>query len=105
MATCVETATCFPSSLEEFWELYTIQTGTPVPIVFGLFAAIIILAIYVHTRSIAHLAVMGIYSIAVFSAMWASDAFFEEQIKIAMYVIALSIASVITLMVLKLVKE
>ena len=74
-------------------------------VVLGIFVMIIILAIYVHTRSMAHLAVMGIYSISVFSTMWASEVFFEGQIHTAMYVIAVSIASVITLMILKLVKE
>lgn len=89
----------------EIFNLYPIHTGIPVSVILGLFVGIIILAIYVRTRSIAHLSVLGIYSISIFSAMWASEAFFEESIKVALYVIAVSVASVIVMLVLKLVKE
>lgn len=105
MATCVETMTCWPETLMEIFRLYTYQYDIPVAVILGFFVGIIILAIYVHTRSLAHLAVMGIYSLSIFATMWASDAFFESQIHTAWYVIALAMASVVVLLVLKLVKE
>lgn len=89
----------------EFFKIYEYQAGIPVSVILGIFVGIIILAIYVRTRSLSHLSVMGVYAISIFSAMWASETFFEDQIKIAIYVIALAMASVIVLMILKLVKE
>jgi hypothetical protein len=105
MATCVETFSCLPSGVMEVWRLYEYQYGIPVSVVLGLLVGMIVLAIYVRTRSIVHLAVGGLYTIAAFSSMWAYNSFFEEQVKMAIYVIAVSVASAITLLVLKLVKE
>lgn len=105
MVTCVEAGTCWPTSLEEFFQIYDIQTGVPFQFVLGLLIGIIVLAIYVHTRSLAHLAILGIYSITAFSAMWANHAFFQSSVNIALYVIAFAIASVIVMVVLKFVKE
>lgn len=96
---------CWPSGIMEIWRLYEYQYGVPVAVVLGLFVGMIILAIYVHTRSLAHLAVMGIYALSIFSTMWASNAFFESQINIAWYVVAIAIASVGVMLVLRLVKE
>lgn len=87
------------------WEIYELQYGVPVAVMLGLLVGIIILAIYVHTRSMAHLAVMGIYALAIFSTMWASNAYFESQINIAWYVVAVAIASVIVMLVLRMIKE
>jgi hypothetical protein len=89
----------------EMWEIYELQYGVPVAVMLGLLVGIIILAIYVHTRSMAHLAVMGIYALAIFSTMWASNAYFESQINIAWYVVAVAIASVIVMLVLRMIKE
>jgi hypothetical protein len=97
--------TCWPTGVMEIWRLYEHQYGIPVSVILGLIVGMIILAIYVHTRSLAHLAVMGIYAISIFSAMWASNEFFEEQINVAIYVIAIAIASVTVMFVLRLVKE
>lgn len=105
MPTCVETMTCWPNNLEDFFEIYTIQTGVPVSVILGLLVGIIVLAIYVHTRSLAHLVVLGVYSLTAFSAMWASEAFFEEAVNTALYVLAFSIATVFVMVILKLVKE
>lgn len=105
LATCVEALTCFPTTLEGFFEIYQIQTGVPTSIILGLLVGIIVLAIYVHTRSLAHLVVMGTYSIAAFSAMFLNDTLFEGTINTALYAIAFAIASVIVIMVLKVIKE
>lgn len=97
--------TCWPDGLMEVWRLYEYQYGIPVAVMLGLLVGIIIVAIYVYTRSLAHLAVMGIYALAVFSTMWASNVYFESQINTAWYVVAVAIASVIVMLVLRLVKE
>lgn len=103
--TCIETMSCFPTSPLEVFKLYEYQYGIPVVVVLALFVGIIITAIYLHTRSFAHLAVMSIYAFSVFGAMWINDAFLEAQYHTAMYVIFAAVASVIVMVVLKLVKE
>ncbi|QDI74082.1 hypothetical protein [Nitrosopumilus spindle-shaped virus] len=103
--TCIELMTCFPEKPLDVFKFFEYQYGMPTVIFLALLVGIIIVAIYLRTRSLAHLAVMTIYSFAVFSTMWLNDAFLLEQYHTVMYVVALSIASVITMMVLKLVKE
>lgn len=96
---------CWPTGIMDMWNIYEYQYGVPVAVMLGLLVGIIILGIYVYTRSLAHLAVMGIYALSIFSTMWASNAYFESQINIAWYVVAIAIASVIVMLVLRLVKE
>jgi len=105
MATCIETMSCFPEKPLDVFRFFEYQYGIPTVMILALFVGMIIVAIYLHTRSFAHLAVLSIYAFSGFSAMWVNDAFLLEQYHTAMYVIALAIASVITVMVLKLVKE
>ena len=103
--TCVETLTCLPEKPLEIFNYWLYQYGIPVPIILGLIVGMIIGAIYVRTKSLAHLAVMSIYAVSVFSAMLLNDAYVESQYQSVIYIIAIAIASVITMMVLKLVKE
>jgi hypothetical protein len=105
MATCIELMECFPDKPLDVFRFFEYQYGMPTVIFLAMLVGIIIVAIYLHTRSLAHLAVMTIYSFSVFSTMWLNDSFLEEQYHTVMYIIALAIASVITMMVLKLVKE
>ena len=103
--TCVETLTCLPEKPLEIFNYWLYQYGIPVPIILGLIVGMIIGAIYVRTKSLAHLAVMSIYAVSVFSAMLLNEAYVESQYQSVIYIIAIAIASVITMMVLKLVKE
>ena len=103
--TCVETLTCLPEKPLEIFNYWLYQYGIPVPIILGLIVGMIIGAIYVRTKSLAHLAVMSIYAVSVFSAMLLNEAYVETQYQSVIYIIAIAIASVITMMVLKLVKE
>ncbi|QDI73999.1 hypothetical protein QIT55_gp13 [Nitrosopumilus spindle-shaped virus] len=103
--TCIEEMTCFPDKPLDVFKFFEYQYGMPTVIFLAMLVGIIIVAIYLHTRSLAHLAVMTIYAFSVFSTMWLNDVFLAEQYHTVMYVIALAIASVITMMVLKLVKE
>lgn len=105
MATCVETLSCLPDEFMGIWRLYELQYNMPVSIMLAMLVGMIVLAIYVHTRSMAHLAVLGIYSLSIFATMWASDAFFESQIETAWYVIAIAVATVVVTMILRMVKE
>lgn len=103
--TCIETMTCLPEKPLEVMNYWLYQYGIPVPVILGLLVGMIIGAIYVRTKSIAHLAVMSVYAITVFGAMIINDGYVEEQYHTIIYIIAIAVASTITLMVLKLVKE
>lgn len=105
MTTCVENLSCLPSKPLEVFDLYFYQYGIPTSVIFGLLVGIFVVAIYLRTRSLAHLTVLGIYSLVAFSAMWVSDTFLEEQYRMAIYILALAFGSVLVVMVLKLVKE
>lgn len=97
--------TCFPEKPLDVFNFFDYQYGIPTVVILAIFVAVIIGAIYLRTRSLAHLIVLSVYSFAVFSAMWISDEFLEEQFEIAVYVIALALASLLVVMLLKLVKE
>ena len=105
MTTCIENLSCFPSTPLGVFDFYEIQYGIPAVIILALLVGIIIVAIYVRTRSLTQLAVMAMYAFAVFSAMWVNDAWLEAQYHTAVYVLALIIASAIMVMILRLVKE
>lgn len=105
MATCIETMSCFPAKPLDVFNFYNIQYGVPTVVILAIFMALFIVAIYMRTKSLAHLIVLSVYSISVFGAMWLNDVFLLEQYHNLMYIIALAIASVITLVLLKLVKE
>lgn len=105
MVTCIETMTCMPEKPLEIFNYWLYQYGIPVPIILGLIVGLVIGAIYVRTRSLAHLAVMTIYAVTVFGTMLISDAYIEAQYHTVLYVVAIAIASVIVMMIMKLVKE
>lgn len=105
MVTCIEAMTCFPEKPLDVFRFFEYQYGMPTVIFLAMLVGIIIIGIYLRTRSLAHLIVMTVYSFSVFSSMWLNDSFLEEQYHTVMYIIALAVASVITIMLLKLVKE
>lgn len=105
MVTCIESLSCLPTNPLDVFELYDVTFGTGMTtVILALIVGITIMAIYMRTRSLALLSVLGIYSIATFSAMITSQ-YISAQYQIAQYVIILAVASVIVMMVLKLVKE
>ena len=103
--TCIETMTCFPTNPLDVFKFYEYQYGIPTIVILALFVGMIIMAIYLHTRSLAHLAVMSIYSLSVFGAMFLNNTYLEQQYHMAIYIIMVVVASVIVMLVLKLVKE
>lgn len=105
MPTCIEDGSCFPTGILQVYDLYQIQYGIPTVIIFAMLVGIIITAIYLHSRSLSHLIVMAMYAFAVLSAMWVNDEWLEAQYHTAIYVLFVAIASVIVVLVLRLVKE
>jgi len=105
MATCIEAMTCFPEKPLEVFKFFEYQYGMPTVVFLALLVGMIIVAIFLRTRSFAHLAVMSIYAMSVFGSMWLNDVYLAEQYHTAIYILAIAIATVITIMVLKLVKE
>lgn len=105
MVTCVETLLCLPEKPLEVFNYWLYQYGIPVPVILGLIIGIIIGGIYVRTKSLAHLSIMTIYAVSVFGTMLVNDAYVETQYHTILYVITIAIASVVVMMVLKLVKE
>lgn len=105
MTTCIEAMTCFPEKPLDVFRFYEYQYGIPTVIILAIFVGIIIAAIYLHTRSLAHLAVLSIYAFAAFSTMWINDSFLEAQYHTVSYIIAIAVASLFVLVVLRLVKE
>ena len=97
--------TCFPEKPLDVFNFYNIQYGIPTVVILGLLVGVIIAAIYLRTRNLAHLIVLSIYSFAVFGTMWINDEYLLEQYHTVMYIIALAMASLITVLFLKLVKE
>lgn len=105
MTTCIESFSCFPAKILDVFDFYDIQYGIPAVIIIALLVGMIIVAIYLRTRSLSHLIIMTMYAFAALSAMWVNDAWLEEQYHTAMYVLFIAIASVIVVLILRLVKE
>lgn len=103
--TCVELITCLPEKPLEIFNYWEFQYGIPVSMLLALIVFMIIGAIYVKNRSLAQMSVLTIYSVSVFGSMFVNDNFLEQQYHTIMYIVAIAIASVVVMMVLKLVKE
>lgn len=105
MTNCIESLGCFPTNPLDVFNLYDVTYGSGTTIVImALIVGTITMGIYMRTRSLAMLAVLGIYEIATFSAMLTSK-YISSQYQTAEYVIVLAVASVFVVMILKLVKE
>lgn len=104
--TCIESISCLPTTSPlQVWQIFDIQVGTGTTLIMmALVLGAIEMAIYMRTRSLAMLAVLGIYTIAAFGSMLLSP-YISSQYHIAEYVIILAVASVFVMMILKLVKE
>lgn len=105
MVTCVELMTCLPEKPLEVFNYWLYQYAIPVPLILSLLVGIVIGAVYLRTRSLAQMSVMTVYAVSVFGTMLINDSYIEQQYHTIMYVVAVSIASVIVGMILKLVKE
>ena len=107
MTSCVETGAmnCLPQNPLDAFNLYDQMYGAGMSITMvSLLLGIILVAIYLRTRSVAMLAVLGIDVLATFSTLLTSK-YISSQYNIMEYVIILLAGSVIVFMILRLVKE
>ena len=105
MTSCVESLSCLPVKPLDVFNLYDSTYGNGMTVVIlALIVGSITMAIYLRTRSMAMLTVLGIYEIATFGALLTSQ-YISSQYQIAEYVVVLGIATVFVVMILKLVKE
>jgi peptidoglycan/LPS O-acetylase OafA/YrhL len=106
MTNCIEQLTCFPSTNPlEFFTFWNKVYGIPNAVILGLFLGLIIGAIYLKTRSLIHLAILGIYAISIVSATWASETIIAPAYQTVLYIIAVAIASLLVVIVLKSARE
>ena len=107
MTSCVESGAmnCLPTNPLDAFNLYDQMygAGTSITMV-ALLLGIIIMAIYLRTRSLAMLAVLGIDVFATFTTILTSK-YIASQYQIMQYVIILAVGSAILFMILRLVKE
>lgn len=77
----------------------------PNAVTLGIFLIMLIAPIYIWSRNLVVLAVLGIYSITIVSTTWAAETVIAPAYQSVTYIIALSIASLITMLVLKTLRE
>ena len=105
MTTCVENISCLPTNPLDVFNLFDVTYGAgATTIVLAMITGTIIAAIYLRTKSLALLSVLGIYSFAAFGSLMLSP-YITSQYQTAVYVIIIAATSVFVMMVLKLVKE
>lgn len=105
MTNCVEAMGCMPTNPLDVLNIYDVWFGTGMTLlIMALIIGSITAAIYVRTRSLPMLSVLLIYEIAAFSSIITSR-YISAQYKVVEYVVVFGIATAITMMVLRLVKE
>lgn len=104
MTTCVEQMTCYPTKLMDVWKFYTYQYGIPDAVILGLFLGILVAGIYLYTRSLNILVILGVYVIAAVSATWANSSV-APAFQGIVWIIALAISSMVVIMIMKVTRE
>lgn len=105
MVNCVEAASCPPVNVPDVLHLYDVWYGNGFTIMaMALIIGIITVAIYVRTRSLPMLTVLGIYEIATFSSIITSS-YVSSQYQIMQYVLILGAATGLVMLLLRLIKE
>lgn len=103
MVNCTENLTCIPmNSPLEVFKAFDAVYGTGMSIVvMALILGVIEIAIYMRTRSLGMLAIVGIYTLGTFSAML-TNTILQSQYHIAVYVIALAGTTVAAMAIRKI---
>ena len=102
---CIELGTCMPTNPPDVLNLYDQWYGTGFTILaMAMIIGMITVVIYVRTRSLPMLGILGAYEIAVFSSIITSK-YVASQYQIAIYVIGIALATAVTMMIMRLVKE
>lgn len=107
--TCVEDLTCGVWNSSGFQPLevfrfYYYQYGIPDAVVLGLFLGILIAGIYLWSRSLNILVILGVYATTV-TTVFAASTVTEPHLHSIMWIIGLAIASIVTIMLLKVLRE
>ena len=102
---CIETGSCMPTNPLDVLNLYDVWLGPGMSLmVMALIIGIITLAVYVRTRNLPILAILGIYEVAAFGSILTSK-YIASQYQLIPYIVALAAATGVVMMVLRLVKE
>lgn len=105
MTNCIEAMGCMPTNPLDVLNIYDVWFGTGMTLlIMALIIGSITAAIYVRTRSIPMLTVLVIYEIATFSSIVTSK-YISGQYQVVEFIVVFGIATAITMMVLRLVKE
>lgn len=105
MVNCIEAASCMPTNPLDVLNLYDVFFGSGMSLlVMALIIGMITIAIYVRTRSLPMLTILGIYEISAFGAIITSH-YISSQYHVMEYVLFIGFAVGATFLVLRLVKE
>lgn len=105
MTNCIESASCMPTSPANVLALYDVWFGSGFStLVMALIVGTIILCIYVRNKSLPMLAILSTYAFAAFGTI-ITNSMFASQYHLMTAVVALGIATAVTMLVLRLVKE
>lgn len=105
MTTCIESIQCLPTNPLDVFKIYDVTYGTGTTIVvLALLLGSVTLAIYMRTKSLAMLTVLGIYEAATFGVLLTSS-YISSQYQTMAWVVAFGAASAGVYMILRLVKE
>ena len=89
----------------DVFKFYNYQYGIPNAVTLGMFLGILVAGVYLKTRSLNILVILGVYCIAVVSSTWASEVSIQPAYQGIIWIIALSIASLVVIMILKVTRE
>lgn len=94
-----------PTNMADVLNLYDVWFGTGMTLlVMAMIIGMITLAIYIRTRSLPMLAIMGIYEVAGFGSILTST-YFASQYHDLVYVSIIGGATAVIMLVLRMVKE
>lgn len=105
MTNCIESASCMPANPLDVLNIYDVWFGNGWSVlVMALIIGVITIAIYVRTRSLPMLTILGIYEVAAFGVIL-TNKIISPQYHILEYVLFIGFAVGATMLVLRLVKE
>lgn len=105
MTNCIESMSCPPVNPLDVLNIYDVFFGTGMSIMaMALIIGIITVAIYMRTRSLPMLTILGLYEVAAFGSILTSK-YVSSQYHIMEYVLFFGGATAVVMLVLRLVKE
>lgn len=102
---CVFEMTCWPESPMEIFRLYTEVYEFPPGVTLSIIIAIIAGPIIVSTRSVAFLAIIAVYIIALVGTNLAADVWIAPQLHTIVYLAVIAAASIVVIFILKIARE